>query len=1298
MGGALLVLIFQTGLAGAGQMRDGNADFLVENWLEGDGLPESSAYALAQTPDGYLWVGTAEGVCRYNGSGFTSSGRGLAHSVLDGNILYLFTDYAGRLWASSDQGLGIRENNAWRIIPSTNTTARSLAEDASGQVWLGTIDGRLFTVQQDKIVAAPTPAGVTPSGMFCLTDRQDGSIWLANRGFIGRWTPAGWQRLGPPVTLRNTLLATAARQGGIWVYTPGHLTRYWADGHQEEFAAPNIEQTRLIMEDQSGAIWLGSTSCGYRRFQPGGRVSVAITETNGLIQNSAWCMLQDAEGNFWLGGSCNGLSRLRPRLFQTIGVENGLPSQIVSTVAEESPDHLIVGTHGHGVARLQGSRVVSVPPQTAERRLDYICSIVRDSRGRIWTGTYQGGLWLEENGEQHEVPLPLNLGKTVTCLLEDNHQRLWLGTGAGLGRIDGDTIIDVGGKFGLAGTSLTCLAWDTNTGVLWFGTYDQGLCRLEGQQLIHYGTGRGLPGNRISSIYLDSQGYLWFGMVGKGLACFYQDKFTFLGANHGLPASTVGSMIEDGHGWLWFGSDKGILRARREELHQVVAGNLGLPAWDAFDSSDGLSSAGCFQGMQPAALRATSGRLWFATTGGLVSVDPSQIQLNTNAPPVVIESVTFNGPHGNLHHLFGPLPNLVRLQPGSSDLTVNFAALSYSAPAKNRFSYHLKGFDEDWVNNGNRHTITWHTLPPGRYQLQIIASNNDHAWNTNGVAFDFVITPFFWQTSWFLLLILLGVGGGGGFAAWRITHARLKRRIASLEQHRALEWERARLAMVMESTSDLVAFADHQGRLLHLNPAGRKLLGLTATQDVSDLTLVNLLPPSSSVWFETEALPAARLQGAWEGETILLHRDGHQIPVAQTIMAHQGLQNGDRFLSTIVRDLTERKRSEQASERLQAQLLQAQKMDSVGRLAGGIAHDFNNMLQVILGNADLALEEAIPGSTLYAALQEIQKSASRSAELTSQLLTFARKQIFRAQELDLNEALADTAKMLQRVIGENIQLVWHPGADLWPVLLDPSQVTQILTNLAINARDAITGQGRLTIELANIVLSPHETLGDADLVPGEYVLLSVQDNGHGMSREVMDHLFEPFFTTKDIGKGTGLGLATVFGIVKQNQGLIQVDSAPGRGTTFHLYFPRSNNSAMNHSNLSASRPPLHGTETILVVEDEQNILNLVVLTLKKRGYQVFSATEPEIAMDLAALHPGKVNLLITDIVMPGMNGKELSEKLATHQPNMKALFMSGYTAEIIAQHGALEAGLHFLQKPFTIQNFLEKVRKTLDNP
>jgi two-component system cell cycle sensor histidine kinase/response regulator CckA len=603
----------------------------------------------------------------------------------------------------------------------------------------------------------------------------------------------------------------------------------------------------------------------------------------------------------------------------------------------------------------------------------------------------------------------------------------------------------------------------------------------------------------------------------------------------------------------------------------------------------------------------------------------------------------------HMHHP-APRPLPVNRRPGKQDFALGFAAPGYSAPEK-----------------------------------KMVAD------------FVIMIEPPFWETLSLRLLMLLAVAGMSGLVAWQLTWARVKQRLARLEQQRALAHERARLATVMEASSDLVACADQEGRLLHLNPAGRRLLGLDLTHDLAGFTLAQMHPAETSARVAAVGIPTARREGIWEGETILKHRDGHEIPVTQTIMAHWGRNDGDSFLSTIARDITLQKLAEQASERLQAQLLQAQKMESVGRLAGGIAHDFNNMLQVIIGNADLALEDAPLDSELHAELLEIQKSARRSAELTSQLLTFARKQVFRAEELNLGDTVTGTSKMLQRLIGEHIKLVLNVENDLWPVRMDPSQVTQILTNLAINARDAITGQGQLAIRLANVALPRNDMPMDEQVVPGEYVLLSVQDNGEGMTPQVMEHLFEPFFTTKEVGKGTGLGLATIFGIVKQNHGFIQVESAPRQGAAFRIFFPRSVNIPMNTPLPSASPQPIRGTETILIVEDEENILQLIVLTLRRHGYQIIAAPVPEMALIMAASHPGTIDLLVTDIVMPGMNGKQLQEKLAVIQPRMKSLFMSGYTSEVIAQHGDLEPRLNFLQKPFTIQGFLEKVRKTLES-
>jgi PAS domain S-box-containing protein len=1291
---ALLALAVHAGCAWAGQVRTGNPDFLIRNWMEGDGLPESSAYAIAQTPDGYLWVGTGDGVYRYNGSEFTAPGGSSTNAVLNGIIQYLYVDHSGRLWASSEAGLGVRSNDVWRTIRTTNLVARSIAEDASGQVLMGTYDGRVFTVTEDKIQPFPAPDGLAPSGVFCLADTRDGGLWLANRGFVGRLTFHGWVRCGSPGLVHNSLVAATARDGGIWTYTPGKLSRFSADGKETDYPAPDIDQPRALLEDSAGKLWVASNSRGYLQFAPGGGILASATAANGLVHNSSWSIIQDAEGNFWLGSSCGGLSQLRPRVFKTIGVPEGLPNQIVSTVTEESPGNMLLGTHGGGMARLQNGKVLPLPASTSPHG-DYVWSVLHDSRGRTWIGTYENGLFVQENGVEQRFVLPPALGQTVNCLFESSTGQIWVGTGLGFGIIENGAARDASAGTPVAGDSVRCIAEDVRSGTVWLGTYDRGIYQLKNQKFTHYGRGNGLPGNRISCLYLENDGCLWAGIFGRGLVSIWDGRITPLGPTQGFPANTVGAVIEDGLGWFWFGTDRGILRISSDQLHRSVQKPWPHPEFTLFDSGDGLNSADCFEGFQPSALRDDAGHLWFATINGVVTVDPSQVRLNTTPPPIVIERISYKDPTGLSHPLTASGGASVSLRPGSGELTVEFAALSYSVPEKNRYAYRLEGFSDRWIALGNRRLVTLPPLPPGTYQLHLKASNNDDIWN-EATAFAFTIEPFVWQTLWFRVLVLLAFAGGGGLAAWQLTLNHLRRHIANLERQRALEQDRARLATVMEATSDLVAFADNEGKILHLNPAGRKLLGLDAHAALPALTLTSLHPQWAAQLVAEKGIPTARAQGTWEGETAIRDSQGREIPVTQTIMAHEDQREGGSFLSTIARDISERKRAEQASERLQAQLLQAQKMESVGRLAGGIAHDFNNMLQVILGNSDLALEESTPGSELHSELIEIRKSATRSAELTSQLLTFARKSVFRAQDLNLNEIIGGTSKMLKRLIGENIELVLRCEENLWPVRMDPSQVTQILTNLAINARDAIGGQGRLVIEVANVTLSSHQALADAEVVPGEFVLLAVADTGHGMTREVLDHLFEPFFTTKDIGKGTGLGLATVFGIVKQNQGLIQVESTPGQGTTFRIYFPRSLANSMNSSITPQISKPARGTETIVIVEDEENILHLVVLTLRKQGYQVIPALTPETALNLAAAHNGPVDLLITDIVMPGMNGRDLMEKLSATQPRMKSLFMSGYTADVIAQHGALEAELHFLQKPFTIHSLLEKVRQILD--
>jgi two-component system cell cycle sensor histidine kinase/response regulator CckA len=406
----------------------------------------------------------------------------------------------------------------------------------------------------------------------------------------------------------------------------------------------------------------------------------------------------------------------------------------------------------------------------------------------------------------------------------------------------------------------------------------------------------------------------------------------------------------------------------------------------------------------------------------------------------------------------------------------------------------------------------------------------------------------------------------------------------------------------------------------------------------------------------------------------------------------------DPALEAIVvtyRDITARKRAETALLDLEGQVRQGQKMEAVGRLAGGIAHDFNNLLTVIIGYSDLLFEQAAPGTPLYADLGEIRQAAASAAGLTRQLLAFSRKQILQPQVLDLNGIVARMNSLLRRLIGEDILLRTRLATPLDRIQADPGQLEQIIMNLALNARDAMPHGGSLTIETANKELDAEWVARHADAAEGPHVMLAISDTGIGMDQTVQAHLFEPFFTTKERGQGTGLGLATVYGIVKQSGGSIFVYSEPGRGTVFKIFLPRTELLAESPAALRPA-PKALGTETILVVEDQAEVRAVTRNTLLRQGYVVLEAASGAQALSLLETHRGAVHLLLTDVVMPGMSGRDLAQQIVALRPGLRVLYTSGYTDDTIVHHGILEPGMAFIQKPFTPSALLHTIRDLLD--
>ena len=485
-----------------------------------------------------------------------------------------------------------------------------------------------------------------------------------------------------------------------------------------------------------------------------------------------------------------------------------------------------------------------------------------------------------------------------------------------------------------------------------------------------------------------------------------------------------------------------------------------------------------------------------------------------------------------------------------------------------------------------------------------------------------------------------------------------------------------------------------KGLILEANLAATVLLGTTRRAAGMQTLTQFILPGDQDIYYRQRRL-LLQTNEVQRCEVRIMRPDGGIGWVRLDMSIARDEAEGSHIVRVVLSDITERKRVEQEREQLQAQLAQARKMESIGRLAGGIAHDFNNMLAVIMIRTEMTLLTADPATSLHRNLTAIYETSQRSAGLVRQLLGYARKQTIAPIALDLNAAVAGTLAMLHGLIGEDLELAWHPGAALWSVKMDPSQIDQVLTNLCINARDAIQGVGAITIETANVTLAQTVAVNGSVIVPGDYVLLSVSDSGSGMESELLAHVFEPFFTTKVFGKGAGLGLATVDGIVQQNGGQIQVVSAPGCGTAFRIYLPRFGEEPPAPVAVVPQDLPRGAGETVLLVEDEATVLNMAVEALEFLGYMVLAATAPGEALHLATAHAGKLDLLITDIVMPEMNGRALAEQIAAIQPGIQRIYVSGYPADFVAHRGVLEAGVHFLQKPFTLQDLAAKVQEVL---
>ncbi len=505
-----------------------------------------------------------------------------------------------------------------------------------------------------------------------------------------------------------------------------------------------------------------------------------------------------------------------------------------------------------------------------------------------------------------------------------------------------------------------------------------------------------------------------------------------------------------------------------------------------------------------------------------------------------------------------------------------------------------------------------------------------------------------------------------------------------------LEESQERLNAIFKANPDSIVVFDAKGNAQYLNPEFKRQLGWPKGQ--LDGWQFPFVAPSGQEDMDALIRSLATRNGPVRVEIKGVSAQGRAMDLIASAAVIEGATEGTTGIVLSLTDIS-------AQKKLESQLQQVQKMESVGRLAGGVAHEFNNMLSVIIGNAEMVAEDVQSDEFLAGCTREIQEAAHRSRDLVRQLLAFARKQTISPRVLSLNATIENSLKMLQRLIGEDIELAWLPSVKLWLVKIDPSQIDQMLANLCANARDAIKGVGRITIKTENVHLSESEYPDTVETRPGDYVMMLFSDTGCGMDKKDLENLFEPFYTRKEIGQGTGLGLSTIYGIVKQNNGTIEVASELGQGTTFRIYFPRHQQADGVSAKEEAQAIPARKADVrILLVEDEEAILKMTAMILQREGYHVLSASSPGQALELLDdPDTPEIHLLMTDVVMPGMNGRDLSEKILAVRPHMKCLFMSGYSDKIIGDKGVMNEDAVLIKKPFSREELIEKVREVLDS-
>jgi PAS domain S-box-containing protein len=1259
------------------------------------GLPSDVAPLMLQTRDGYLWIATEDGLCRFDGIRIVTFRTTNTPGIPNNLIRCLLEDESGSLWIGTQHGLARYRDGRFEAIAGIASPVTDLACDREGRLWIATLGAGLLDLEGGRLVSHVGDPGLpaNPLVLRLLCDSAD-RVWIAFRpgGMAsfheGKFRAEPWADAIPGEMGRMA----EAPAGALWMGTGHGAWRRTGDGELRHIGAaqglPDDEPVSSFLADAEGNFWVVARGL----YRAGTTRADAFTQVPTEWNNFCRSLIEDHEGNYWVATSGVGIVRLRSSAFRLIFPVRGelrsisLGAGNIVWTALGSQGIVPIGPRGE---------LPTVPLGGAEKQDTQ--SLFADSGGRLWIGGRSAfGVW--DGRKLTRYPMP----STVTCMFQDRTGAMWFGPyGHGVIRYSNGVFESMAGRIGGPTDSATCFAED-GAGTLFIGM-NEGLFSMRAGVATRMDPKGAVADLEVRALHFGANGDLWIGTKRHGLV-LYENGRWYNPEGLSEPIGDVVSALEgDDRGNLWLGTPRGIAWATERNLLEIAhgqspadrfhfAGQNEVASWSSAIRSVG-SPVG--SGSQPATCRMPDGSIWFVTRLGIVSVRPADISTNTVVPPVYIERVRVDG-------IVAAKTGLVTLPAGSRSMAIDYTAVTFVQPGAVNFRYQLVGHDRDWIDAEDRRTAFYTDLKPGRYRFRVIAANNNGVWNEAGAALAIEQRAWFYETWWFYCC----AGLAAAAAAWAIDRrrtSRLRRENERLERGIAV-----RTGELVESEAALRASQESLSKAFHAQPDAISIsrmsdaviteINASFTEitgyEVADVVKATQRTGAAGLWAD----PADRKRlhdlltasGQVKGfEAQFRRKDGSifEGSLSARIMELWG----ELCMLTILRDVTAQKQTEE-------QLRHSQKMEAVGQLAGGIAHDFNNILTSTLMQLGLLLEGREHSAATRAALKELEKDANRATALTRQLLTFSSRQTMSISAIDLNATLDNLLNMLRRLLGENIQFEFRRSPAPITIEADAGMIEQVVTNLCVNARDAMTPKGgRLTVETSLSALRASDIEGNPDGRTGLFACLSVSDTGTGMAPEALGHMFEPFYTTKEFGRGTGLGLATAYGIARQHRGWIGVSSELGRGSTFRVFLPALE--VLPQQKAPASLANIQGGhETILLVEDEEPVRTTVYRVLTRCGYRVLQAADGEEATRVWEEHAGEIDLLFSDMLMPkGITGLDLAARFRRTQPGLRVLVTSGYSLDLSQGGVPLDSATAFLGKPFELAALIAKVRACLDS-